>query len=122
MIIKIKRVYDIAAPQDGYRVLVDRIWPRGISKEAAHLDEWNKNLAPSHELRKWFNHEPDKWAEFSTKYTEELNSSNFCEQFILQNQKQEIITLVFAAKDVKHCHPLVLKKRLDELINDIKKC
>lgn len=76
MEIVLKRVYEDASPEDGYRVLVDRIWPRGISKEKAALDEWDKDLAPSTELREWFHHDPLLWDEFSRKYKEELLERN----------------------------------------------
>ena len=70
--ITIKRVYEPTSPDDGYRVLVDRLWPRGLSKENAHIDEWLKEVAPTNELRKWFNHDPAKWEEFRTRYQKEL--------------------------------------------------
>lgn len=114
-IITLKRIYDTTNPEDGYRVLVDRLWPRGISKENAHINEWNKDLAPSTELRKWFNHDPNKWEEFSQKYSNELNHNNSIKEFLTRLKKQEKITLVFAAKDVEHCHPIILKNYLDKL-------
>lgn len=106
--IVIKRIYETPSPTDGYRILVDRLWPRGISKEFAQIDEWNKAVAPSTELRKWFNHEPEKWNTFSEKYEEELKANTIGKTFWQQHKKQEKITLVYAAKDKKHCHPLVL--------------
>ena len=109
----IKRVYDEVLPTDGYRILVDRLWPRGISKEIAKIDEWNKEVAPSTELRKWFHHDPKKWKEFSGKYLEELKANNIAETFWEVHKKQEKITLVYSAKDEKHCHPLVLLKYLE---------
>lgn len=111
----IKRVYEEALPTDGYRILVDRLWPRGISKENAKIDEWNKEVAPSTELRKWFNHDPDKWYEFSEKYFTELQTNNIAETFWNTHEKQEKITLTYAAKDEKHCHPLVLVKYLNSV-------
>lgn len=108
----IKRVYEKALPTDGYRILVDRLWPRGISKETAQIDEWNKEIAPSTELRKWFNHDPEKWKEFSEKYKDELKNNNISDFFWRTYGKQEKITLVYATKDEKHCHPLVLLKYL----------
>lgn len=113
----IKRIYDTVQPTDGYRILVDRLWPRGISKEVAHIDEWNKALAPSTELRKWFNHNPEKWTEFSKKYIEELKSNNIAKTFWETHKIQEKITLVYAAKDEKHCHPKVLLEYLVTYIN-----
>ena len=99
-------------PTDGYRILVDRLWPRGISKETAQIDEWNKEVAPSTELRKWFNHDPEKWKEFSGKYLAELKANNIVDFFWRTYGKQEKTSLVYAAKDEKHCHPLVLLKYL----------
>jgi len=111
----IKRVYEEVLPTDGYRILVDRLWPRGISKETAKIDEWNKEVAPSTELRKWFNHDPEKWHEFSKKYIAELQANNIAETFWEAHKKQEKIALVYAAKDEKHCHPLVLLKYLESV-------
>ncbi len=72
--IKIKRIYEDSSETDGYRILIDRLWPRGISKDRAKIDLWAKDIAPSHELRKWFNHDPDKWIEFEEKYFSQLDS------------------------------------------------
>lgn len=115
MNIALKRVYEKASPNDGYRVLVDRIWPRGISKEEAHLDEWNKDLAPSTALRKWFHHDPELWQGFSEKYWEELQQNDLGKAFLQHLKNQEKITLVYAAKDEQHCHPIILKKYLESL-------
>lgn len=112
----IKRIYETVQPTDGYRILVDRLWPRGISKEVAQINEWNKDLAPSIELRKWFNHDPEKWKEFSEKYLAELKANNIADFFWRTYGKQEKITLVYAAKDEKHCHPLVLLKYLKSAV------
>lgn len=114
--IYLKRVYEKPSPEDGYRVLVDRLWPRGISKPEADIAEWDKDLAPSTELRKWFHHDPALWAEFSAKYKAELLDKNPGLTFLKRLEKEEVITLVYAAKDEKHCHPLVLKKYLDDII------
>ncbi|AQX07742.1 DUF488 domain-containing protein [Elizabethkingia ursingii] len=114
--IYLKRVYEKPSPEDGYRVLVDRLWPRGISKPQADIAEWDKDLAPSTELRKWFHHDPALWAEFSAKYKAELLDKNPGLTFLKRLEKEEVITLVYAAKDEKHCHPLVLKKYLDDII------
>jgi len=113
--IALKRVYEEASPEDGYRVLVDRLWPRGLSKEKAEIDEWNKDVAPSTELRHWFHHDPDLWEEFSEKYREELRGNDWGEKFLLQHKNQEKITLVYAAKDEEHCHAIVLKQYLESL-------
>ena len=119
MQISLKRVYDTPAPEDGYRVLVDRLWPRGLTKEHADLDVWEKDLAPSDELRKWFHHDPELWDAFSEKYRHELESNNYCQQFLDKNIQQEKVTLVYAAKDELHCHPIILKSYLEKLLDAI---
>ncbi len=106
--ITIKRVYEKPSPTDGFRILVDRLWPRGISKENAHIDQWNKDIAPSTELRKWFNHDPEKWDAFSEKYLDELKANNVGKTFWEQYKNQKKITLVFGAKDTQHCNSVVL--------------
>nr|WP_199162319.1 DUF488 domain-containing protein [Elizabethkingia sp. ASV34] len=114
--IHLKRVYEKPSPEDGYRVLVDRIWPRGISKQEADIAEWNKDLAPSTELRKWFHHDPALWKDFSAKYKAELLDKNPGIAFLHRLENEEVITLVYAAKDEKHCHPLVLKEYLNNIL------
>lgn len=116
MAINLKRVYDETNKDDGTRVLVDRIWPRGVSKEKAELDEWFKEVGPSTELRKWFDHDPDKYDEFKKKYKQELKSGEQQEELdklkkIVKNEKP--VTLVFSAKDEKHNQAQVLKEILD---------
>lgn len=118
MEIILKRVYEKASPKDGYRVLVDRIWPRGVSKEDAELNEWNKELAPSTELRKWFHRDSNLWLQFAEQYEAELQHSNAAKIFIDKLKKQEKITLVYAAKDDQHCHPIVLKKHLETILKN----
>lgn len=117
MEIALKRVYEQPSPEDGFRVLVDRLCPRGLTKEKAHLDVWEKDLAPSDSLRKWFHHAPSLWQQFSEKYLEELKSNNAPQIFLKDHEKQELITLVYAAKDEQHCHPIILKHYLDSLLN-----
>lgn len=114
MKIKIKRVYEEAVPSDGTRILVDRIWPRGVSKEKAHLDDWIKEIAPSTELRKWFNHEEDRFAEFSKKYKKELKDRKELTDDLLERAKKRQLTLVYSAKDEKHNQAVVLKEFLEE--------
>lgn len=99
---QIKRVYDQPDQGDGARVLVDRIWPRGLTKDKVHIDLWLKEIAPSTELRKWFNHDPDRWAEFKTRYTAELKKNP--EQVALLKKKiaEGKVTLVYSAKDELH--------------------
>lgn len=107
--IKIKRIYDPLNDNDGYRILVDRLWPRGVSKESAHIDLWMREIAPSSELRKWFNHDTQKWEEFSKRYTKELIKNK---QMILDIKKLEkehkTVTLLYGAKDTEHNQAQVL--------------
>lgn len=116
MAINLKRVYEEANKKDGTRVLVDRVWPRGVSKEKANLTEWFKEIGPSTELRKWFDHDPDKYDEFKKKYKQELESGKQKEELdklkdIVKNEKP--VTLVYSAKDEKHNQAQVLKEILD---------
>lgn len=113
--IHIKRVYAPPVKADGCRVLVDRLWPRGISKEAAAIDEWAKDLAPSPDLRKWFGHQPEHWAVFQKRYSEELADNNTVNDFLHKHEKQKRITLVYAAKDEQHTHAIVLQSYLNRL-------
>ncbi|MCK9481823.1 MAG: DUF488 domain-containing protein [Bacteroidia bacterium] len=106
----IKRVYEEPTAQDGYRILVDRLWPRGISKEKAEIKEWLKELAPSTELRKWFHHEPTLFPEFKTKYIDELKAQTQTLNRISSMANQEQICLVYSAKDEKHNQAIVLKE------------
>ena len=111
--IGIKRVYEEATEKDGYRILVDRLWPRGVTKEEAHLDEWDKNIAPSTELRKWFDHKEERFQEFSLRYKEELlpqEEELIKVRKIAQTQK---VTLLYGAKDPKINHAVVLKNILN---------
>lgn len=117
MKIILKRIYDSPSPSDGYRVLIDRLWPRGMSKEKADLSEWNKDLAPSKELRIWFHHNPDLWNEFSKKYMEELLQHNLGKEFLKQHKQEEVITLLYASHDIEHTHALILQKYLQDLNN-----
>ena len=111
--IKIKRVYEKSAKEDGWRVLVDRLWPRGIKKELAHVEFWMKDVAPSDALRKWFGHEPDKWNEFRKRYRAELEKK---QDLVAQLKKLEkehgTLTLVFGAKDETHNQAVVLAEAL----------
>lgn len=109
----LKRIYYEATADDGYRVLVDRIWPRGVSKEKAKLGEWMKEIAPSHELRKWFGHNPEKFQEFKRRYISEIEKGKEqqkCLRKLKQHCKKENITLLFAAKDEEHNQAAVLKE------------
>ena len=108
----IKRAYEAPSPDDGYRVLVDRLWPRGLSKEQARLDEWNKDVAPSTDLRKWFGHEPRLWSDFEKRYMDELKANDAVKTFAKAHAGETTITLLYAAKDEEHNHAIVLKKYL----------
>ena len=113
----IKRIYDELSDNDGYRVLVDRVWPRGVSKERAHLDAWIKELAPSTDLRKWFAHDPTKYPEFHQRYFGELDANPDVKSIIAelnQRAKSETVTLLYSAKDEEHNQAVVLKDYLDE--------
>ena len=112
MHVRIKRVYEQPDKVDGTRILVDRLWPRGLSKEKARVDLWLKDVAPSTELRKWFGHDPDKWPEFQTRYRAELRSNE--EQLLLLKQEaaKGTVTLVYGARDEKHNEAVVLQKLL----------
>ena len=112
--IKIKRIYEEAAPGDGYRILVDRIWPRGLKKEDAHIDEWCKKVAPTTALRKWFNHEVGKWSGFQKKYEQELNSNDALQPLKDVIKKHATVTLLYGAKDALHNQAVVLKKVLSK--------
>ncbi len=100
--VRIKRIYEPAANSDGYRVLVDRIWPRGVSREAAAVDEWARDLAPSDELRRWFGHDPDRFEEFRRRYAEELKAHQDELQQLRKRSRKETVTLLFAARDTEH--------------------
>lgn len=114
MNITIKRVYDEPAASDGFRVLVDRLWPRGVSKQRATLDAWMKDLAPSPDLRIWFNHQPDRFAEFSARYTDELSHSPAVAEFQKQTAGHHTVTLLYAAHDPTINHAIVLQRYLTD--------
>jgi uncharacterized protein YeaO (DUF488 family) len=110
MIIHIKRIYEPSSKADGYRILVDRLWPRGMKKEDAHIDKWLKEVAPSTDLRKWFHHEPDKWPQFIAAYHKELKTSVALEELLHDIDEHQTVTFLFAAKDEAHNHALVLQQ------------
>ncbi|WLR51021.1 DUF488 domain-containing protein [Bacillus tianshenii] len=113
--VRVRRIYEEKANADGKRILVDGIWPRGVSKEDAHLDQWMKELAPSSELRKWFGHDQDKFDEFKQKYLDELQEDEKHEKLeeLLQMSKEERVTLLYAAKDREHNQAVVLQEWLN---------
>ncbi|GAK48345.1 hypothetical protein LOSG293_260080 [Secundilactobacillus oryzae JCM 18671] len=115
MELKIERIYTKPIDKNGYRILIDRLWPRGISKENAALDEWDKEIGPSTDLRKWFNHDPEKFAEFRQRYRDELDQNPATTDFIetIKTQlKQQNVILLFGAKDETHNQAVVLKDYL----------
>ena len=107
--LRIKRIYDEAHESDGFRVLVDRLWPRGVSKQRARLDAWMPDLAPSSKLRKWFGHDPARWAEFRQRYRSELAGKPSLVESIHQRTLDGRVTLLYAARDPAHNHALVLR-------------
>ena len=120
MRICIKRVYEAASPDDGERILVDRLWPRGLSKEKAAIDIWEKDVAPSAALRKWFGHDPDKFDDFRSKYRKELEDNpeiKRLEDMIHHLGKDKKVTLLFGAKDETRNQAAVLKEYLDSKDN-----
>ena len=111
----LKRIYDPYDEMDGYRILIDRLWPRGISKEAAKLDEWLKDVAPSSELRKWFCHKPELFEEFTVKYVEELRHDEEkvkAVDHILELAGQGRVTLLYGAKEPVYNHAIILQEEL----------
>jgi len=106
--IQLKRAYDPASPSDGYRILVDRLWPRGVSKQRAKLDEWEKDLSPSTELRKWFGHKPKRFPEFRRRYIIELRSKRPRLTDLRRRARNGVLTLVYSAHDTEHNDAVVL--------------
>lgn len=113
MNIQIKRVYEKPGKEDGKRILVDRLWPRGLTKEKAGIDLWMKEIAPSTELRKWFGHDPEKWNEFKTRYHRELKNNESQVSLLKEQLKKGTVTLVYGAKDEEHNEALVLTEWLN---------
>jgi uncharacterized protein YeaO (DUF488 family) len=110
-----KRIYDRVAPDDGYRVLIDHVWPRGVSHERARLDEWARELAPSDELRKWFDHVPARFAEFRVRYRDELAAQSECLDELRRRSGRGRLTILYAARDREHNNAVVLA----ELLRDV---
>jgi uncharacterized protein YeaO (DUF488 family) len=111
--IQLKRVYEKPSRKDGIRVLVDRLWPRGLTKERAAVKLWLKDVAPSSELRKWFSHDPAKWRQFQARYRKELREKKEALKLLKQKSNEHIVTLVYGARDEEHNEALVLKKVLE---------
>ncbi|MFD6135524.1 DUF488 domain-containing protein [Isoptericola sp. NPDC060257] len=118
MTITVKRVYEEPAPDDGARVLVDRLWPRGISKEHAHLDRWCKEVAPSTDLRTWFHHDPDRFEEFERRYRAELAGNPEVPELAALGAGDRRLTLVYSARDTEHNQALVLRDVLEAYLDE----
>jgi uncharacterized protein YeaO (DUF488 family) len=112
MDIRLKRAYDPPASTDGYRVLIDRLWPRGVSREQARLDDWDKHLSPSTELRQWFGHEPSRFEEFRRRYIEELRGERPRLTALRRRARQGTLTLVYSAHDIERNDAVVLAEVL----------
>ena len=111
--IKVKRVYDPASPSDGRRVLVDRLWPRGMKKEDAAIDEWLKDIAPSNELRKWYAHDPAKWSEFRKRYKAELKDKTEIIDRLRQEARKSTVTLLFSSRETELNNAVALKEFIE---------
>jgi len=116
--IRIKRVYDPPEPEDGKRYLVDRLWPRGVKKEALKLDGWLKDVAPSDELRRWFGHDPSRWEEFQRRYTAELKAKPETWRVLLESARKGNLTLLFSARDERLNNAVVLKAFLSAILSE----
>lgn len=112
MDVRLKRAYEPAASSDGYRVLIDRLWPRGVSRERADLDEWERELPPSTELREWFGHEPRRFEEFRRRYVEELREHRARLTDLRRRARDGTLTLVYSARDTEHNDAVVLAEVL----------
>jgi uncharacterized protein YeaO (DUF488 family) len=115
MPIRLKRAYDDPSPGDGLRVLVDGLWPRGVSKDEARIDDWMKDIAPSDDLRKWFGHDPDRWGEFRRRYLAQLKTHRETLRELAERSRHGPVTLVYAAKDDEHNNAVVVKQYLEML-------
>ncbi len=111
--LRIKRVYDTPSRDDGKRILIDRLWPRGLRKEEAHIDEWVKDVAPSTGLRKWFNHDPVKWGEFRRQFFAELDAEQESVDNIIAAARKGTVTLLFGSKEKRYNNAAALKEYLD---------
>lgn len=110
--VRVRRVYDAPATDDGYRILVDRLWPRGVAKDAATWNEWRRDVAPSTELRRWFGHDPARFAEFADRYRAELAASDGLDDLRARCRSLPVVTLLYAAKDPEHNNAVVLRDLL----------
>ncbi len=112
--LKVKRIYDPPSPDDGKRILIDRLWARGIKKEDARVDEWIKDISPSTELRKWFGHDPVKWGEFKKRYRNELRDKKEILDRIKNEAKGKTVTLIYSARDEEHNNAVAMKEFLEK--------
>ena len=110
---RLKRIYDAPQREDGFRVLVDRVWPRGMKKADAKIDLWQKDIAPSTALRKWFNHEPEKWDRFRKRYLDELKNNHGLIEDIISRAGDGPLTLLFSARDTEHNQAVVIKEYIE---------
>ena len=108
--IKVKRIYEPSSPGDGKRILIDRLWPRGMKKEEAHIDEWLKEISPSNELRKWYSHDPVKWPEFKRRYRAEISEETELLKRIKNEGKKGTVTLLFSSKELELNNAVALKE------------
>lgn len=111
--IKTKRVYDLPEESDGFRILVDRLWPRGLSKNKAMVDLWLKNIAPSNELRKWYGHKPERWAEFKRRYFEELKQNRELIDQIIEKARNDVVTFLYSTRETKLNNAIALKEYIE---------
>jgi uncharacterized protein YeaO (DUF488 family) len=112
--VRLRRVYELPTPEDGRRILVDRLWPRGVSKARAALDAWAKDVAPSSDLRRWFGHDPARWEEFKRRYRQELAAHPEALRPLLEAAAEGPLTLVYGARDERHNEAVVLQRVLEE--------
>lgn len=119
--IKIKRVYDQPAPDDGKRILIDRLWPRGIKKEDGRIDEWVKEAGPSNELRQWFGHDPNKWGEFKKRFFTELQRKQELLEGLIGLAGKSTVTLLFASKEERFNNAVALKEYIDSRMKAVKR-
>ena len=117
MKIELKRIYEKHSKNDGYRVLVDRLWPRGVSREKAGIDLWLKEIAPSGELRKWFAHKPEKWDDFKNKYFDELKLNHAGVEVLINHLEKDKITLLYSAKEERYNNAAALKEYIEFYIS-----
>jgi uncharacterized protein YeaO (DUF488 family) len=114
--IRVKRVYEEPTPEDGFRVLVDRLWPRGLSRERAQLDAWFREVAPSTELRKWYSHDESRWEEFCRRYYEELDSARDSLRTLEEMAREGDVTLIYSAKNTELNNAVALKRLIERML------